>query len=284
MREKGISRRKVTRFTAGAGAEVGDDDVVLEEPLEIRVNGDDLAVTMRTPGEDSRLAVGFLFAEGIIASIDDIASVAPCGRPGSDGYGNVIDVRAAAGVRLPLERLDVSRRWAVASSACGICGRRAVDDLVARVGRLDDGTSISRGVLSASVEHLAFEQPRFARTGGLHAACVLSRGGTLFTAAEDVGRHNAVDKVIGELLYRRVLPRTSNTDEAPAILAVSGRASFEIVQKACAARIPIVAAVSAPSSLAIDLAVRANLTLAGFVRNARFNVYSGQARIEVERT
>ncbi|MBI3072885.1 MAG: formate dehydrogenase accessory sulfurtransferase FdhD [Deltaproteobacteria bacterium] len=281
MRERGITGRSVSRFVRGGALAVGKDEVVIEEPLEIRVNGDDLAITMRTPGEDAHLAVGFLFAEGIIASIKDVASVAPCGRPGSDGYGNVIDVRAAAGVRLPIDRLDVSRRWAVASSACGVCGRRAVDDLIARVGRLGDGPPFSIALLAAGVDQLTSQQPRFLRTGGLHAACALSASGKLLAAAEDVGRHNAVDKVVGNLLYNRALPTEPGAyaDNVPTILVVSGRASFEIVQKACAAKFIAVAAVSAPSSLAIDLAERANLTLAGFVRDGAANIYAGKNRI-----
>jgi len=250
------------------------DRVAIEEPLEIRLAGDPLAVTMRTPGDDRFLAAGFLFAEGIVGALEDLGGVAHCGRPGDDGYGNTIDVHLAPGVALAPSLLEGTRRGTLTTASCGVCGRRSIDDLLARVGVLphDGELVIPRALLASAPGLLAHHQPRFAHTGGVHAAAAITREGTVLAHAEDVGRHNAVDKVVGQLLYQGALG-------APAILAVSGRVSFEIVQKAAAARIPIVAAVSAPTSLAIDLAERAGVTLAAFVRGARMNLYTHRARV-----
>lgn len=248
------------------------DRVAIEEPLEIRLAGDPLAVTMRTPGDDRFLAVGFLFAEGIIGALEDLGGVAHCGRLGDDGYGNTLDVLLAPGVALAPALLEGTRRGTLTTASCGVCGRRSIDDLLARVGALETDLTIDRALLASAPGLLAHHQPRFARTGGVHAAAAITSEGAVLAHAEDVGRHNAVDKVVGQLLYRRALG-------APAILAVSGRVSFEIVQKAAAAKIPIVAAVSAPTSLAIDLAERAGVTLAAFVRGARMNLYTHRARV-----
>jgi FdhD protein len=247
--------------------------VVVEEPLEIRVDGDPIAVTMRTPGEDPRLAVGFLYGEGIIRSLDDLASVAHCGAPGEAGYGNVLDVRSAPGAEVAIARVLDAHRFGVTTAACGVCGRRTIDDLLARCGSLSPADPVlSRAQVVGAVDRLSEAQPTFARTGGIHAAAVYDGRGDLLTAHEDIGRHNAVDKAVGELLYRGLLPTA-------ALLVVSGRASFEIVQKACAARIPIVASVSAASSLAIDLAEAMGVTLVAFVRGTSLNVYAHAERL-----
>lgn len=251
-----------------------DDAVVVEEPLEIRIAGEPVAITMRTPGADRELVLGFLLAEGVIASVDDVASIAPCGRPGDAGHGNAIDVTPAPGARLELERLEGAVvRGTVTTSACGVCGRRTIEDLLARCLPIATELELDPARLAAIGTALAAAQPIFRRTGGLHAAGFLDREGRLGPVFEDVGRHNAVDKLVGSQLLGRAL------DGRWPVLAVSGRASFEIVQKALAARVPVVVAVSAASSLAVDLARRAGLTLAGFARSDRLVVYSGEHRL-----
>jgi FdhD protein len=258
----------------------GDDAVAVEEPLEIRVAGERVAITMRTPGEDPRLALGFLFAEGIIGSADDVGSVAHCGRPGHPGYGNVLDVVPASGARLDWQRVDEGHRGTLVTSACGVCGRQTIDDLLAACRPLDDATEIAGAALLRAVEGLSQAQSLFASTGGTHAAAACDAGGAPLAFAEDVGRHNAVDKVVGALLVEgRLAPGGGRDGRAAAILAVSGRASFEIVQKAARARIPVVASVSAPSSLAVDLAAAARVTLASFVRRGGYALYAHAQRI-----
>ncbi len=271
---KGIARRPVVGVAPG-GTSSALDEVAVEEPLEIRVDGERVAVTMRTPGADADLALGFLFAEGIIGGAGDVGSVSHCGRPGDEGYGNVLDVRSAGGAPIDVERVLEGRRWAVTSSACGVCGRRSIEGLLERVGRIERATRIAERAVAACVERLRSAQPIFGRTGGLHAAAAFAEDGALLASAEDVGRHNAVDKVVGALLRAGAVARGA----PPAVLAVSGRSSFEIVQKAAAARIAVVASVSAPSSLAVDLAERAGIALAGFVRGGRLNVYANAWRL-----
>jgi FdhD protein len=288
MTLKGISEREVTRLGLGSSNKAGAADwVAVEEPLEIRVAGDSVAITMRTPGDDARLAVGFLFSEGILRSIDDLGSVAHCGKPTEEGFGNVIEVTAAPGVTLDVEKVQASRRGTLTTSACGVCGRRSVDDLLALCGRVENDLTIDSEVLIAAPRHLKDLQRNFSHTGGTHAAAILSPQGEVLATFEDVGRHNAVDKVIGHLVMKGQISRRSFRPPAaeskvppPAILVVSGRASFEIVQKATVAGIPVVASVSAASSLAIDLAKRSNITLAAFVRGGSFNLYTCPERIE----
>jgi FdhD protein len=278
-----VTVRTVSAVGPGGALTSKDDEVVVEEPLEIRVGGDALATTMRTPGSDADLALGFLFGEGIVAEVGDVGSVAHCGRPGEEGYGNTIDVAPGPGVALDPERLASSRRGTLTTAACGVCGRRSIDDLLARVGRIEVGRPVALDILVSSTERLRSEQPNFTRTGGVHAAAALTAAGARLAVFEDVGRHNAVDKVMGELLRRGLVGAKASSvsdDARPEILVVSGRVSFEIVQKAAVARIPIIAAVSAPTSLAIDLAERVGITLIGFVRDGRLNVYSHRERIE----
>jgi FdhD protein len=253
------------------------DAIAVEEPLEIRIDGEPIATTMRTPGQDADLALGLLLAEGLIASARDVCAVAHCGRPGETGYGNVLDVRSAAGTRIDPERVLEGRRFVPASSACGVCGRRAIDGLVARIRRLDGSRSVPATLALRAVEGLARAQPGFARTGGLHAAVLVGTDGAVLASAEDVGRHNAVDKVVGALVRTGRLGEGAG--EPPAVLAVSGRAGFEIVQKAAAAGIPVIASVSAPTSLAMDLAEAAGIGLAGFVRGGTMNVYANAWRL-----
>jgi FdhD protein len=274
---RGVALRDLVRVAEGGVAEHRTDALAIEEPLEIRVDGETVAVTMRTPGQDGDLALGFLFAEGIVAGAADVGSLSHCGRPGEEGYGNVIDVRSAGGTRIDVERVLEGRRWALTSSSCGVCGRRSIQGLLERCGKVEAGTRLGERLIAGCVERLSAAQPIFARTGGLHAAGLFDAVGSLLASAEDVGRHNAVDKVVGALLRRGSV--AADHGPAPAVLVVSGRASFEIVQKAAAARVPFVAAVSAPSSLAVDLAASAGIALLGFVRGARLNVYANAWRL-----
>jgi len=269
---------EVVRSRADTGSVRCPDAVVVEEPLEIRVDGETIATTMRTPGQDAELTLGFLFAEGMIAGAGDVGSVAHCGRAGEEGRGNVIDVRSAGGHRIDVERVLEGRRWAPTSSACGVCGRRTVEDLLARVPRAPS-RSVDVELAARAVAELGASQPAFARTGGLHAAAIRGADGALLAAAEDVGRHNAVDKAVGSLLARGLLGR-GQLGPPPAVLAVSGRSSFEIVQKAAMAGIACIASVSAPSSLAIDLAREAGIVLLGFVRGDGWNAYAHAERLE----
>jgi len=254
------------------------DDVVVEEPLEIRIGGETVAITMRTPGDDERLVLGFLFSEGIIGNVDDVGTVAHCGRPGEEGYGNVIDVSPGPGVALDTDRVLHARRGTLITSACGICGRRSIADLLERTGRVDPSLEVALGVVRSSTERLRELQPRFDRTGGIHGAAACSTDGSIVAAAEDVGRHNAVDKVIGALLLERAIGQSS-LEPPPAVLTVSGRISFEIAQKTAAAGIPVLTGVSAPTSLAIDLCQDAGIALVGFVRDGRLNVYTHAERV-----
>lgn len=259
--DKGICRRRVHR-RRGAAWEDAEDEVVVEEPLQIRLAGEPFVTTMRTPGDDEALALGLLWAEGVIASLDDVSAIVRCGEPGDQ----VLDVRPGPGVAFDLDRL---RRGTLTSASCGVCGRAQIEDLLARVPEVE-GDEVGVEVLRAAARALQEGQPRFARTGALHAAAIFDAAGELLTSAEDVGRHNAVDKAVGAMLRRST---------AGAILMVSGRTSFEIVQKAACARLAVVAAVGGPTSLAIDLADRVGLTLVGFLRGERMNVYTHAARL-----
>ena len=291
IERRSVTQRLVERWDAApdAGTAVApalagsagatQDAIAVEEPLEIRIAGDSLATIMRTPGEDHLLVAGFLFTEGIITSLADLGRVAHCGRPSATGYGNLVDVAPGPGTSLAPELAQHSRRNNLVGSACGVCGRERVDDLIDRLGRVRDEPHIRAALIARSVEQLQARQAGFARTGAMHGALALSSDGTELAAGEDVGRHNAVDKVIGKLLHAgQIGPQR----EHAALLVVSGRASFEIVQKAAAARIGMVVSVSAPTSLAVDLAVRTGITLAGFARGAKFNVYSHSQRIIVD--
>jgi len=234
---------------------------------------------MRTPGDDGDLTLGFLWGEGLIASPADVGSVAHCGRPGDEGYGNVVEVTPGAGAALPLERLEASRRGTLTTAACGVCGRRSIDDLISCCAPLVDRPVVPWTIVTAAVASLREAQRTFARTGGTHAAAAHDAAGRRLVAREDVGRHNAVDKVVGALLREGRVGPGAPEALRPALLVVSGRASFEMVQKALRAGIPILASVSAPTSLAVDLAQATRLTLAGFVRGESLNVYAHPSRI-----
>jgi FdhD protein len=239
------------------------DVVVAEEPLEIRVNGKALSVTMRTPGADRELAAGFLLTEGIIESVDDIADIGFVA-----GKNNVIDVQLQGISNGP------SRRNFLSTSSCGVCGKASIEEIRVRGIRLPSSNfEIDPDVLCTLPEKLRSGQAIFGRTGGLHAAGLFNLQGQLVTLREDVGRHNAVDKIIGWALLESKLPLSQH------ILVVSGRGGFEIVQKALVARLPVLASVSAPSGLAVKLAREFGLTLIGFLRGRRFVIYSGESRL-----
>ena len=280
VREPPIAARHASRpvHDPRTGA-VREDTVAVEEPLEIRISGETVAVTMRTPGDDGDLTLGFLWGEGLIASPADVGSVAHCGRPGDEGYGNVVEVTPGAGAALPLERLEASRRGTLTTAACGVCGRRSIDDLISCCAPLVDRPVVPWTIVTAAVASLREAQRTFARTGGTHAAAAHDAAGRRLVAREDVGRHNAVDKVVGALLREGRVGPGAPEALRPALLVVSGRASFEMVQKALRAGIPILASVSAPTSLAVDLAQATRLTLAGFVRGESLNVYAHPSRI-----
>ena len=233
------------------------DEVAVEEPLEIRVDGRPLAVTMRTPGHDSELALGFLFGEGLI----DTARPA---EPPEDLAANTIEVAG------PLTREPGERRFYTTSS-CGVCGKGALEEVAVHSNSLPDGPVVPRSLVAALPDRL--RQPTFERTGGLHATGLFDSGGELLAVREDVGRHNAMDKVIGRALLDGMVPLSER------ILCVSGRLSFELVQKAAVAGAPILVGVGAPSSLAVELAADRGVTLCGFARAGRVNVYTGAERV-----
>jgi FdhD protein len=253
-----IARVPVTRFPGGND----DDAVVVEEPLEIRVGDKPVSVTLRTPGDDFDLATGFLFTESIIHDRDEIESIRHWGSP------NVVRVGLREDARVDLQRLQ---RHFYSTSSCGVCGKASIDALRVNAEPLDDDVRVSTNLLLALPAVLRANQSAFDATGAIHGAAAFARDGTLLRVREDVGRHNAVDKVIGALFTE---------DTTANILVVSGRTSFEIVQKCVVARIPILVAVGAPSSLAIELAQEFRLTLLGFVRDDRCNVYAGGQRVE----
>ncbi len=240
-----------------------------EEPLEIRVGRTPLTVTMRTPGHDAELAAGFLFTQGLIARPEQIASL----QAGNGAGSNVVRIALQRGLRINLQR---HRRNFFAASGCGLCGKASIASLRLRgVRPLNSALRIEPGVLCRFPEKLRAAQALFGRTGGLHAAALFDARGEMMALREDVGRHNAVDKVVGWALLNGRLPL------ADSVLMVSGRGGFEIVQKALVAGIPAVACVSAPSSLAVQLAREMRLTLVGFLRGRRFVVYSGEERLQI---
>jgi len=258
---------RIRRFTAPddwSGGRALDEQLAVEEPLEIRMEGRSVAVTLRTPGHDLDLAAGFLFTEGVIDGPDDIEAMAVLDAPGAD-RGNVVHVRLAAGV--PALRRGLADRAIFANSSCGICGKSAIDRIFQRCSPLPPRPTPPVALLLSLPDRLRAAQATFDRTGGLHAAGLFTEDGTLEVIREDVGRHNAVDKVIGDRL------RADRLQLHGHILVLSGRIGMEIVQKAIAAGIPVIVAVGAPTSLAVELARRAGLALIGFVREGRLNRY-----------
>jgi FdhD protein len=259
---------EVVRVTGGDAA-AAHDTVAVEEPLEIHLNGWRWLVTMRTPGSDVDLVVGMLASEGVITSVAEVEHVQFERHPEEPDVANVVSVHLAHSLGALQERL--ARHQSLAASSCGLCGASSVSAILQRRPPLAAGPVVDARVLSRLPARLLAAQAAFASTGGLHGAGLFDVDGALVLAREDVGRHNAVDKAIGACL-RSGAP-------LPPILLVSGRTSFEIVQKALVAAIPIVAAVSAPSSLAVSLAAEAGMTLAGFVRDGGYNVYAGAERL-----
>ncbi|MEU7184016.1 MULTISPECIES: formate dehydrogenase accessory sulfurtransferase FdhD [Streptomyces] len=274
-------RRRVIRIRDGA-VSTRPDTLVAEEPLEIRLGGKPLAITMRTPGDDFALAAGFLVSEGVLGSADELANIVYCAGATEDGSNtyNVVDVRLAPGVPVPDITLE---RNVYTTSSCGLCGKASLD-AVRTTARWSLDTAadamppIEPETLAALPDRLRAAQRVFDRTGGLHAAGLFTTDGELLDLREDVGRHNAVDKIVGRALQQGLLPLSS------CVLMVSGRASFELAQKAVMAGIPVLAAVSAPSALAVDLATEAGLTLVGFLRGTSMNVYAGDHRLALRAT
>jgi len=264
----GTTGARVYRVSGGE-VEERPDELATEEPLEIRLlqEGRDrtVAITMRTPGSDSELALGFLFAEGVIQNRREVLRVEPT-------TPNVVQVELAQG--LPEPELAGLERHFFATSACGVCGKAGLESLELRITEpLPPGPEVSPEILAGLPERLRESQGLFATTGGLHAAALFDLKGNLLAVREDVGRHNALDKLIGWALGEGLLPLSNH------LVLVSGRSSYEILQKCLVAGVPIVAAVSAPSSLAVELAEKFGLTLIGFLRGDRFNIYSGAGRV-----
>ena len=239
------------------------DQVVVEEPLQIVVDGRSVAVTMRTPGHDAELALGFLRTEGVITSVDQVSHI------DVDSRDNHALVFLADGSAVDFEKLT---RHVFSASSCGLCGKATIDAVTQDLPSLPDGAIFPKDSLLRAPEMLAGAQSVFARTGGLHAAGIFSPDGTMHVVREDIGRHNAVDKVLGWSMQ-------ADLDPGNCFLLVSGRVSFEIMQKALAGGIPLVAAISAPSSLAIEFAKKANQTLVAFLRPPGFKIYAGLKRI-----
>jgi len=267
----GVRRERVTRFRVGEQVESAerDDLIAVEDPLEIRIDGAPWSITMRTPGDDLDLVAGFLVGEGVITHARHLAAL---GHVGDAVLGNTVDARLAAGATPPA---DAAARHSVMTSACGICGTESIDAIQkrARWSLDDDETVVAAGVLAALPDRLREAQTLFDSTGGVHAAGLFTAAGDVLCVREDVGRHNAVDKVVGWALREGMLPLRGT------VLQVSGRASFELVQKARLAGIPMLAAVGAPSSLSRDLAESSGLTLVGFSRGGGFCVYTHPRRV-----
>ncbi len=253
--------------------ETAADVAAAEEPMEIRLNGDAFAVIMRTPGADRELVAGFLLSEHVITGSDDLGNIAHCTDPDTADLQNVLNVQVVGEAAVRLPRMLADRRQVMTNSACGLCGRKTIESLREQAPPVGGTWTVSAEVVRSWPATLRAAQTVFDQTGGLHAAGLFDREGRLLAMAEDVGRHNAVDKVVGRMLLMDRLP----LDDCA--LFVSGRTSYEILQKALLAGVPVVGAVSAPSGLAVDLAADAGITLVGFVRGKTFNIYAHADRI-----
>ena len=267
---------RVRKWSSGAWSEV-PDAVVTEEPLQLMLDGVPLSVVMRTPGDDIELALGLMFAEGIVRSLDAIGHVRISAESGETASAISVDSSLVESNQIDVQLAEAPRRRPersmLSSSACGVCGAVLIEDLRRDLAQLPAGPTIDPALLPPLVERLRTGQGVFERTGGLHAAGLFSSGGDLICLREDIGRHNAVDKVVGRMLLDGRLPARD------AILVVSGRAGYEIVQKSITAGMPVLAAVGAPSSLAVALSREFNQTLVGFLRGERFNVYAAPERL-----
>ena len=266
-----VANTKVMRWANGGLDNETEDWVAREEPLEIRVKGESIAVTMRTPGHDEELAIGFLLAEGVITNSSDVLEIAYCQQGEASLHKNILNVFLSPEVEINLDRL---KRNVYASSSCGLCGKASIESLQNIFEPLNKiETVISIDKILTLAQKLRAKQSTFDKTGGLHAAGIFDRNGELLVLREDIGRHNAGDKILGHLFLKNRMPLED------CVLMVSGRASFEIIQKSLAGRVGIICAVSAPSSLAVDMAKESGQTLIGFLRERKFNVYSHKERI-----
>jgi FdhD protein len=266
MKESGVGSEKIIRRRADGELEYQPDELTVEEPLEIRLNDKVLATTMRTPGNDEELAAGFLLSEAIIRNRDDLRAIS--------SVKNSVAVDLATGIKV---KSAATQRFGTISSSCGLCGKTSIDAIRQNFPRIkSDAIRIETKTLLALPMRLRDHQSDFARTGGIHAAGLFDLDGNPLVVREDIGRHNAVDKAIGRAFLDNLLPLDRH------LLLVSGRASFEIVQKALAAGIPIIAAVSAPSTMAVEFARQSNQTLIAFLRPPSFNVYSHIERVVLE--
>jgi FdhD protein len=262
-------RVPVRRWSADGRSTPDHDAVAVEEPLELRVADRSVAVVMRTPGHDRELAAGFLLTEGVIRHADDLLDILPCRDQAGGASGNVINAVVAPSVTVDFNRLT---RHVFSSSSCGVCGKATLDSILQTYPPIAAGPVFDPQQLAALPERLRAAQPTFAATGGLHACALFNAGGELDFVHEDVGRHNALDKVLGRALLER-LPLSGSG------VLLSGRLAFELVQKALVAGVPLVAGIGAPSSLAIECADRGGITLVGFLRADRMNVYTHPARL-----
>jgi FdhD protein len=267
---QGIGAGSIVRRKEDGGYECVTDEVAIEEPLELRLGADPLAVTMRTPGNDEELAAGFLLSEGIVRKRTDLKEIAHCTLPAS--LGNVLNIALAPSVKFARAS---AQRFGTISTSCGLCGKTSIEFIRQQFAVIDlsNRLQIKEATLLELPARLRTAQGNFSRTGGIHAAGIFDLEGNLLVVREDIGRHNAVDKVIGRAFLDGFLPLSRH------VLVISGRSSLEIVQKALAAGIPIVAAVSAPSSLAVNFARECGQTLIGFLRPPTFNVYSHVERV-----
>ncbi len=266
----GSVQSRIWRCRAGGEPARESDNLAREEPLEIRLLGRGVAVTMRTPGHDDELAAGFLLGEGVVRQRQDIVEIAYCQRGEAASHENTLNVFVAPSVGVRFEKLT---RHGFVSSSCGVCGKASIESVHQHFEPVKSQVTVRQETILALPQKLLAAQKTFARTGGLHAAAIFEPDGTLVALREDVGRHNAVDKVIGFGFLAGLLPYNER------VLLVSGRASFEILQKSLAARIPVVCAVSAPSSLAVEFAEASGQTLIGFLRGDTMNIYSHPERI-----
>lgn len=267
MKSAPTKKVRIQRWRDGK-KEIVEDELAVEEPLEIRINNQPLSVTMRTPGHDDELVAGFLFCEGIVKNRKAIESIQPHPR---NKYGNIVNVTLGENETVDWNRL---KRSFVSTSSCGLCGRESIDAVITNVPKIQSEFVIAHRVVESLPEKLLTSQSAFSSTGGLHAAALFDSRGRSIITREDIGRHNAVDKVIGWGVLNGKLPF------AKRVMLVSGRASFEIVQKTLMARLPLLCAISAPSNLAVELSKSRGQSLVGFLRESRMNLYAGAKRVK----
>ena len=274
-------RKKSTNVIDDYKEGTNEDYLVLEEPLEILVNGELISITMRTPGNDDVLAIGFLFSEGIIKSLKDIKKLEDNCKSGNSC--NLLNVYLPInnGKKNP-KQIKKLRRGTLTSASCGVCGRQSIDDMLGICEKQKIDSTFPKEIIAQSTEILSDQQINFSHTGGCHGSAILNRNGEVLSSFEDVGRHNAVDKTIGDLIMQGLISRPPSKEliKSQSLLVVSGRLSFDIVQKCAVASIPLICSVSAPSSLAVDLANEVGITIASFVRDRNFSIYTHPDRIQ----